>query len=67
LLSSKATKEDKGFIWPEKRLFKAGYKKKGIKSIIKESILKGKVKLIRVGINSLNDLKRANKLVVKLF
>jgi hypothetical protein len=27
LLSLKATKEDKGFIWPEKGLFKASYKK----------------------------------------
>jgi hypothetical protein len=34
---------------------------------VEEFILKGKVKLIRVRINSLNDLKRANKLVVKLF
>jgi hypothetical protein len=28
LLLLKAIKEGKGFIWPEKRLFKAGYKKK---------------------------------------
>jgi hypothetical protein len=34
---------------------------------MKEFILKRKVELIKVGINSLNDLKRANKLVVKLF
>jgi hypothetical protein len=27
LLSLRATKEDRGFIWPEKGLFKAGYKK----------------------------------------
>jgi hypothetical protein len=63
----KAIKEDKGFIWPKKGLFKAGRKKKGIKSVIKEFILKGKVKLIKVGINSLNNLKKANKLIVKLF
>ena len=34
---------------------------------MKKSILKKKVKLIKVGINSLNDLKKANKLIVKLF
>jgi hypothetical protein len=33
LLSPKATSENRGFIWPEKRLFKAGYKK-SIKSVI---------------------------------
>jgi hypothetical protein len=38
-----------------------------MESVVKESILKGKVELIRVGINNLNDLKRANKLMVKLF
>jgi hypothetical protein len=38
-----------------------------MKSVVEESILRGKVELIRVGINSLNDWKRANKLVVKLF
>jgi hypothetical protein len=39
----------------------------GIESVVKEFILQEKVKLIKVGINSLNDLKRANKLIVKLF
>jgi hypothetical protein len=34
---------------------------------MKKSILRGKVKLIKVGINSLNNLKKANKLIVKLF
>jgi hypothetical protein len=34
---------------------------------MKKSILRRKVKLIRVGINSFNDLKRVNKLIVKLF
>jgi hypothetical protein len=38
-----------------------------MESVVKESILRGKVELIRVRINSLDDLKRANKLVVKLF
>jgi hypothetical protein len=38
-----------------------------MESVVEKFILKGKVELIRVGINSLNDLKRANKLVVKLF
>jgi hypothetical protein len=38
-----------------------------MESVVEESILRGKVELIRVGINSLDDLKRANKLVVKLF
>jgi hypothetical protein len=38
-----------------------------MESVVKESILRGKVKLIKVGINSLDNLKRANKLVVKLF
>jgi hypothetical protein len=38
-----------------------------MESVVKESILRGKVELIKVGINSLDDLKRANKLVVKLF
>jgi hypothetical protein len=28
LLLLRAAKEDKGFIWPKKRLFKANYKKK---------------------------------------
>jgi hypothetical protein len=27
LLLLRAIKEDRGFIWPERRLFKAGYKK----------------------------------------
>jgi hypothetical protein len=35
-------------------LFKTNYKK-GIKSVIKEFILSRKVKLIRIGINSLNN------------
>jgi hypothetical protein len=34
---------------------------------MKKSILRRKVELIRVGINSFNDLERANKLMVKLF
>ena len=38
-----------------------------MKSVIEKSILRGKVELIKVGINSLDDLKRVNKLVVKLF
>jgi hypothetical protein len=38
-----------------------------MESVIKKSILRQKVELIRVGINSFNDLKRANKLMVKLF
>jgi hypothetical protein len=38
-----------------------------MESVVEESILRGKVELIRVGIYSLDDLKRANKLVVKLF
>jgi hypothetical protein len=38
-----------------------------MESVVKKSILKRKVKLIRVRINSFNDLKRANKLMVKLF
>jgi hypothetical protein len=38
-----------------------------MESVVEKSILRGKVELIRVGINSLDDLKRANKLVVKLF
>jgi hypothetical protein len=67
LLLLRATKEDKGFIWPKKRLFKASYKKKGIESVIKEFILKEKVKLIKVRINSLDNLKKANKLMIKLF
>jgi hypothetical protein len=67
LLLLRATKEGKGFIWPGRRLFKASYKKKGIKSVVKKSILKRKVKLIKVGINSLNNLKKANKLMIKLF
>jgi hypothetical protein len=38
-----------------------------MKSVVKKSILKGKVELIKVGINSLDNLKKANKLVIKLF
>jgi hypothetical protein len=38
-----------------------------MESVMKEFILRGKVELIKVGINSLDDLKRANKLVIKLF
>jgi hypothetical protein len=34
---------------------------------MEEFILKKKVKLIKIRINSLNDLKKANKLVIKLF
>jgi hypothetical protein len=34
---------------------------------MKKSILKRKIKLIRVGINNLDNLKKANKLIVKLF
>jgi hypothetical protein len=67
LLSSRATREDRGFIWPGKGLFKAGRKKKGIKSVVKKSILRRKVDLIKVGINSSNNLEKANKLIVKLF
>jgi hypothetical protein len=38
-----------------------------MESVVEEFILKRKVELIRVRANSLDDLKRANKLVVKLF
>jgi hypothetical protein len=38
-----------------------------MESVVEKSIFRGKVKLIRVRINNLNDLKKANKLVVKLF
>jgi hypothetical protein len=38
-----------------------------MESVVEKSILRRKVKLIKVGINRLDDLKRANKLVVKLF
>jgi hypothetical protein len=38
-----------------------------MESVVEESILRGKVELIRVGINGSDDLKRANKLMVKLF
>jgi hypothetical protein len=38
-----------------------------MKSVVKKSILRRKVELIRVGINSSNDLEKANKLVIKLF
>jgi hypothetical protein len=38
-----------------------------MESVVKKSILKRKIKLIKVGINSLNDLKKANKLIIKLF
>jgi hypothetical protein len=34
---------------------------------MKKFILKRKVKLIKVRINSLNNLKKANKLMIKLF
>jgi hypothetical protein len=67
LLLLKATKKGKGFIWPKKGLFKADYKKKSIKSVIKKVIFKRKVKLIKVRINNLNNLKKANKLIIKLF
>jgi len=38
-----------------------------MESVVKESILRGEVELVRVGINSSDDLKGANKLVVELF
>jgi hypothetical protein len=38
-----------------------------MESVVKEFILRRKVELIRVGINSLDNLKKANKLVIKLF
>jgi hypothetical protein len=37
------------------------------KKCYKKSILKQKIKLIKVRINSFNNLKKANKLIVKLF
>jgi hypothetical protein len=38
-----------------------------MESVVKKSILRRKVELIRVGINSSNNLERANKLMVELF
>jgi hypothetical protein len=38
-----------------------------MESVVKKSILRQKIELIRVGINSFNNLERANKLVIKLF
>ena len=37
-----------------------------MESIVEESILRGEVESIRVGVGSLDDLKGANKLVVEL-
>jgi hypothetical protein len=50
----------------KKRLLKANYKKK-YKKCYKKVYTKKKVKLIKVRINSLNNLKKANKLIIKLF
>ena len=36
-----------------------------MEGIIKESKLRRKVELVRVGVNSLNNLERANKLMVE--
>jgi hypothetical protein len=41
--------------------------KRRYKKCYKKFILRRKVKLIKVGINNLNNLKKANKLMIKLF
>jgi hypothetical protein len=66
LLLLRAIKENRGFIWLKRRSFKASYKK-NIKSVIKKFIFKQKVKLIKIRINNLDNLKKVNKLIVKLF